>query len=601
MTGPVPAWLGSLPHLRRLYLANNELTGPIPSELGRLVNLEVLVICWNGGVIGPIPSELGNLVNLTELNLQGNRLTGPIPASLGNLIRLRELYLYENDLTGPIPSELRGLVNLSWLDLQGNRLTGPIPAWLGNLARLWSLNLSANDLTGPIPGALATSGSLSGLNLSFNWGLSGPLPADLRLLPLRQLEVFSTQTCAPGAWRDWLETMDSYNGFNGRLCEERTDVTIDVAVAYTPAARAASGGSAGIEAVIDLMIAETNQAYAASGVHHRVALVDRFEVRYTETHAYEDLNRLLNPSDGHLDEMHAVRDRVGADLVHLIVGADGYGVCGRAQFGGAFGLTLQNCGGRVFAHELGHNMGLHHDRYEVSRSDGLRSHPAHGYVNQRGLDEGATPFSQWRTIMSYSDQCLVAGVDCSWLPRFSNPRQHYNGDALGIPYRVGESGLTGPADGAAVLDATGPAVGLWRDRPAGANEPPVAVGTLAHRELTLHGELDVDVSEAFVDPDGDALRFTVASSAPNVVTVLAAGARVTLTAAGGGAATIRVTATDSGGLSATQLFMVTVTVPVSFTDDPIVPGVTPIRAVHFTELRARIDAVVMAVGLEPFS
>ena len=34
-----------------------------------------------------------------------------------------------------------------------------------------------------------------------------------------------------------------------------------------------------------------------------------------------------------------------------------------------------------------------------------------------------------------------------------------------------------------------------------------------------------------------------------------------------------------------------------FTDDPLVPGVTPVKAVHFTELRARIDALREAAGL----
>ena len=38
-----------------------------------------------------------------------------------------------------------------------------------------------------------------------------------------------------------------------------------------------------------------------------------------------------------------------------------------------------------------------------------------------------------------------------------------------------------------------------------------------------------------------------------------------------------------------------------FTDDPIQPGVTPIKAVHFTELRIRIGALRAAAGLSPFS
>ena len=33
-----------------------------------------------------------------------------------------------------------------------------------------------------------------------------------------------------------------------------------------------------------------------------------------------------------------------------------------------------------------------------------------------------------------------------------------------------------------------------------------------------------------------------------------------------------------------------------FSDDPIVPGLTPVRAVHFTELRTRIDALRSAAG-----
>ena len=35
----------------------------------------------------------------------------------------------------------------------------------------------------------------------------------------------------------------------------------------------------------------------------------------------------------------------------------------------------------------------------------------------------------------------------------------------------------------------------------------------------------------------------------------------------------------------------------TFTDDPLRPGVTPVRAIHFTELRARIDALREAAGL----
>ena len=135
------------------------------------------------------------------------------------------------------------------------------------------------------------------------------------------------------------------------------------------------------------------------------------------------------------------------------------------------------------------------------------------------------------------------------------------------------------------------------------NRPPAPAVTLPSRTLAPDDTLNVDVSGAFVDPDGDALSFTASSSTPQVVTASVTGAFVMLAAAREGAATIRVTATDPGGLSATQSFTVTVEVSVSvpFTDHPIRPGVTPVKAVHFTELRARIDALRRAAGLPAFS
>ena len=510
--------------------------------------------------------------------------------------RVTGLELNENGLTGVIPPALGDLVNLRGLSLWGNELTGPIPDELGNLVNLESLDLGSNGLTGPIPAALGNLSNLRMLDFWHSWGLSGPLPGGLESSSLEELGIFATQTCAPTAWGDWLDTIE----FEGRLCEGEPEVTIDVAVVYTQAAREEAGGTAEIEAVIDLMVAETNEAYQASGVYHRLALVARSEVQYAEAGDLRDIHRLADPSDGYMDGVHAMRDRTGADLVHLVFKHQDHPFAGVASFGWAFGLTCQYCGGGTFAHELGHNMGLRHDRYLVHHNEGgVSPHPAYGYVNQQAFVAGAARSRRWYTIMSYATQCADADISCQRLPRFSNPRQSYNGDPLGIPFGEG-SGMSGPADAAAVLNATGPAVALWRDRPAGSNLPPAAVGTLPDRSLTLHGALDVDVSPAFVDPDGDRLTYAVSSSALHVVTVLAAGARVTLTAMSAGTATIRVTATDPGGLSATQAFTVTVAMRAPFTDDPIVAGVTPVRAVHFTELRAHIDALREAAGLGRF-
>ncbi len=138
----------------------------------------------------------------------------------------------------------------------------------------------------------------------------------------------------------------------------------------------------------------------------------------------------------------------------------------------------------------------------------------------------------------------------------------------------------------------------WRDR-LPRNRPPEVAETLPAVRLSGRGAtLAVDVSAAFGDPDGDPLTYTASSSAPRVVAARVVNARVTLTAAGIGLATIEVTATDPNGLSARQGFGVRVTAPLR--DEPIRPGVTPVRAAHFTDLRARTDALRRTAGLQAF-
>ena len=56
---------------------------------------------------------------------------------------------------------------------------------------------------------------------------------------------------------------------------------------------------------------------------------------------------------------------------------------------------------------------------------------------------------------------------------------------------------------------------------------------------------------------------------------------------------------EDGGIYRTDVFIVALTAG-SFTDDPLIPGVTPPKAVHITELRVRIDILRAAHGLAPY-
>ena len=140
--------------------------------------------------------------------------------------------------------------------------------------------------------------------------------------------------------------------------------------------------------------------------------------------------------------------------------------------------------------------------------------------------------------------------------------------------------------------------------PGVANRPPVATGTLTDQVVRVGGSAVTDVASVFRDPDGDPLTYEAATSAPAVASVAVSGSAVTVRAVAAGTATVTVTATDVGGsnTTATLAFRVTVErVPATtFTDDPILPGVTPIKAVHFTELRERIDLLRDGAGIPPF-
>ena len=154
------------------------------------------------------------------------------------------------------------------------------------------------------------------------------------------------------------------------------------------------------------------------------------------------------------------------------------------------------------------------------------------------------------------------------------------------------------------LEQTAPNRLRWADKwltKAPANRPPETVGTLAPLTIGVdEPAVSVEVQGAFRDPDGNALTYGATSSAPSVASVRVAESRVTVTPMSRGSATVTVTATDVGGSNTAAIQSFTVTVVAPFTDHPIVPGETPVRAIHFSELRSRIDGLRTRAGLAAY-
>ena len=196
---------------------------------------------------------------------------------------------------------------------------------------------------------------------------------------------------------------------------------------------------------------------------------------YTEgENASIDLRRLRAPSDGYMNEVHTIRDRVWADAVILLRRQGG----GLADFmeneSTAFAplaFCVSGVNAATFAHELGHLMGLLHDRYVECGSNGCDrgvSADAYGYVNQAAFESGAAESKRWRTIMSYDTQCTNAGFNCQRVLYFSNPDNSYpdaDGDPMGValtPSNRNSIAVDGPADAARALNDTRDTVAEFR-------------------------------------------------------------------------------------------------------------------------------------------
>ncbi len=197
------------------------------------------------------------------------------------------------------------------------------------------------------------------------------------------------------------------------------DAVIDVMVVYSPAARIASGSTDGMKAKIQSAIANANIAFTNSGIHAQLNLVYTYEIpNYVETgNSTTDLYRLTNEGDTFMDEVQALRNTYHADLVSFI-GSNIGNVCGTGWIGPnpsyAFSVVARSClSSYSLAHEIGHNIGVTHDR---AHADSSPAYPyGYGYRN---------PSATWRDIMSYSP-----GVRLNY---FSNPNVIYSGEPMGI-------------------------------------------------------------------------------------------------------------------------------------------------------------------------
>jgi len=197
-------------------------------------------------------------------------------------------------------------------------------------------------------------------------------------------------------------------------------------MAYTQSVLATLTGAArtaALQSAFDAAIAKVNSDFAASAISARVKLVRIAETQYDENAAASGtvqdtaLTALYLPTDGKMDELHALRDQSGADLVCLALNRADFASTGLAfvlnQPGDntnalfAFSVVQYGviAGTSLVSHELGHNFGCAHDREHTTSAGAFPYSYGYRFTARDGR--------QYHDIMSYDP-----GTGLSY---FSNP------------------------------------------------------------------------------------------------------------------------------------------------------------------------------------
>lgn len=282
---------------------------------------------------------------------------------------------------------------------------------------------------------------------------------------------------------------------------ESSSPIIDVLVAASDPVVDDLGGSAGLATSAAALIAQANKGYADSGISARLRLAGTHSSPWDET-GFDwatDLARLATDEDGVMDDVIDARDAAGADVVAMLVDGDG-GACGlgylmspaRPAFArAAYSMTDAGCAASnlSFAHEIGHNLGLHHDRDHAVGTPATDT--AYGYQD---------PDGDFRTVMAYD----CSGRGCPRLNLWSSPDVLVDSVPAGVAASSSRS-----AHNVLALSLTGSVVEAFRDPPEEEEEEEEAVYEAASILAPTAGTTLAGATVAVVWEDVEALSHTL--------------------------------------------------------------------------------------------
>lgn len=247
-------------------------------------------------------------------------------------------------------------------------------------------------------------------------------------------------------------------------------VVIDMVVGYTPRAEWGMGGEEGMLARIAFAETSINHAFADSNIKASVDIVATYKANYYAPADQETApivhGLISNPREPRLGApAAALREQYGADLVSLMIEVPDGASSGQGNLPQPPSTKTDDQAYSVvdyrtvalwynFGHEVGHNLGLWHDRTTLDEQMGgadyrpyLTTPYSTGYVTRN---------RQYHTLMAYSSAC---GGPCSAVNQYSNTENTWDGQPLGDAYN----------NNAAVARITTPVIAGYRT-PAQARE-----------------------------------------------------------------------------------------------------------------------------------